>query len=112
MAALPRLRIGERAEGTHVSRTHLGSHDTMVRTILPAFALAALASSAALADQVISVPPFSSIELHGGGEATLRHGNRQRVVLVKGVPKIAQTEVTGDGKFLLSPCRDTCWGNH
>jgi hypothetical protein len=84
----------------------------MIKTILPALALAALTPSMALAGQVISVPQFKTIELHGGGIATLRHGDRQRVVLIKGDPKIAQIEVTGDGKFLLSPCRDTCWGNH
>jgi hypothetical protein len=84
----------------------------MIRTILPVLALAALAPSAALAAQTINVPRFKSIELHGGGEATLRHGDRQRVVLIKGDPKIAQIEVVGDGKLVLSPCRDWCWGNH
>jgi len=79
----------------------------MIRTILPALALAALVPSAALAAQTISVPPFRSIELYGGGEATLRHGDRQRVVLIKGDPKIAQIEVKGGGKLVLSPCRDT-----
>jgi hypothetical protein len=84
----------------------------MIRTILPALALAALVPSVALAGQVIRVPPFKSVELHGGGNATLRHGDRQRVVLIKGDPEIAQIEVTGDGKLVLSPCRNRCWGNH
>lgn len=83
----------------------------MIKTILPALAVVALVPSAALADQVINVPPFRSIELHGGGEATLRHGEQQRVVLIQGDAKIAQIEVTGDGKLVLSPCRDTCWNN-
>lgn len=87
----------------------------MIRTLLPAFALATLLSSTALADQVIGVPPFRSIELHGGGEATLRHGDRQRVVLIKGDPSIAEIRVTGDGKLILSPCdsdKHWCWGDH
>ncbi|HUJ47111.1 MAG TPA: DUF2807 domain-containing protein [Rhizomicrobium sp.] len=84
----------------------------MLKTILPALALAAIVPSAASADQVINVPPFKSIELHGGGEATLRHGDRQRVVMIKGDPKIAQIEVKGDGQLVLSPCKDWCWGNH
>jgi hypothetical protein len=84
----------------------------MIRTILPALALAALAPSVALAGQDIKVPPFKSIELHGGGEATLRHGDRQRVVLIKGDPAIAEIQVVGDGRLMLSPCRETCWGNH
>jgi hypothetical protein len=84
----------------------------MIKTILPALALAALVPSVALAGQVISVPQFKSIELHGGGIATLRHGDRQRVVLIKGDPSIAEIEVKGDGKLMLSPCRYTCWGDH
>ena len=87
----------------------------MIRTILPALVLASLVSSAALADQAISVPPFKSIELHGGGVALLRHGDRQRVVLIKGDPKIAQIEVTRDGTLKLSSCdsdKNWCWGRH
>jgi hypothetical protein len=84
----------------------------MIRTILPALAIAALAPYAALAGQDIKVPPFKSIELHGGGQAILRHGDRQRVVLIKGDPAIAEIQVVGDGKLVLSPCRNTCWGNH
>jgi hypothetical protein len=85
----------------------------MIRIVLPAFALAALLPSAAMADQVINVPPFRSIELHGGGEATLRHGDRQRVVLIKGDPAIAEIRVSRDGTLVLSPCKDDdhwCWG--
>src|SRR3954464_6621799 len=87
----------------------------MIRTILPALALASLAPSAALAGQVIKVPPFKSIELHGGGNATLRHGDRQRVVLIKGDSAIAEIKVVGNGKLLLSPCdsdKNWCWGRH
>ncbi|MBV9572352.1 MAG: DUF2807 domain-containing protein [Alphaproteobacteria bacterium] len=90
----------------------------MIKTILPALALPALAfaaaaaPSAALAGQVINVPHFNSIALHGGGEATLRYGDRQRVVLIKGDPAIAEIRVKDDGMLLLSPCRHTCWGNH
>ncbi len=84
----------------------------MIKTILAAFTLAVAAPAGALAAQTISVPPFKSIELHGGGQATFRHGDRQRVVLIKGDPAIAEIRVTGDGKLVLSPCRDMCWGNH
>ena len=87
----------------------------MIRAILPAFALAALLPSAALAEQVIHVPPFRSIELHGGGNATLRHGDRQRVLLIKGDPSVAEIRVTRDGNLVLSPCDSDhhwCWGRH
>jgi hypothetical protein len=84
----------------------------MIKTMLPALALAAIAPTAALADQTINVPPFKTIELHGGGQAILRHGDRQRVVMTKGDLSIAEITVVGDGKLVLSPCKDWCWGNH
>jgi len=84
----------------------------MTRTILPALMLALLVPAAAQAGQVIKVPAFKTIEVHGGGQAVLRHGNSQRVVLLKGDPKVAQIEVTGDGKLVLSPCKNFCWGSH
>lgn len=83
----------------------------MFKSVLPVLALAAIAPTAALADQVINVPPFRSIEVHGGGEATLRHGARQRVVMIKGDLSVAQIKVV-DGKLILSPCKDWCWGDH
>ncbi|HEY4116176.1 MAG TPA: DUF2807 domain-containing protein [Rhizomicrobium sp.] len=83
----------------------------MLKSILPALALIVAAPTAALADQVIHVPPFRTVEVHGGGHATLRHGDRQRVVLIKGDPSIADIRVTGDGTLVLSPCKDWCWGN-
>ena len=87
----------------------------MIRTLLPALALAASAPSAAQAEQAINVPPFKSIELHGGGNAILRHGDRQRVVLITGDPSVAEVRVVGDGKLVLSPCDSDhhwCWGWH
>lgn len=84
----------------------------IVKSILPAFATAVMAPVMALAAQTINVPPFKTIELHGGGQAVLRHGDRQQVVLIKGDPKIAEIRVVGDGKLVLSPCRDWCWGSH
>lgn len=82
----------------------------MLKILLPALAIAAV-PAAAMADQVIKVPPFRSIEVHGGGEATLRHGDRQRVVMIKGDLSVAEIKVV-DGKLMLSPCKDWCWGEH
>jgi Putative auto-transporter adhesin, head GIN domain len=86
----------------------------MMKAILPALALAVLVPAAARAGQVMNVPPFKSIEVHGGAHATLRHGEVQRVVLIKGDADIAEIRVTADGRLMLSPCKDedTCWGHH
>lgn len=75
------------------------------KTILPALAAAALLASSAQAAEVFKVPSFKSIELHGGGHAILRHGDTQRVTLLKGSPKIARIEVENDGTLNLSPCK-------
>jgi hypothetical protein len=87
----------------------------MIKAVLPALALAVFPSAAALAAQTIAVAPFKSLELHGGVVATLRHGDRQRVELIKGDPAIAEIKVAGDGKLMLSPCdsdKNWCWGRH
>ena len=75
------------------------------KTILPAIAAATLLASAAQAAEIVTVPPFKSIELHGGGHAILRHGDSQRVTLIKGDPKIARIEVDRHGTLDLSPCK-------
>jgi len=66
----------------------------------------------ALAAETIAVAPFKTIEVHGGGHVVLRHGDTQRVTLLKGDRKIAEIRVDGDGALLLSPCSGMCWGNH
>lgn len=84
----------------------------MPRPILPALILAAVLPAAAEAGQTIPVPAFKTVEVHGGGHAVLRHGSVQRVVLLKGDPKIAEIRVTPEGELLLAPCKDWCWGEH
>lgn len=88
------------------------------RTVLAALAVAApatlfaSAASTAFASETISVPPFKAIAVHGGGQVTLRHGDAQRVTLVKGDRNVAEIRVTGDGTLVLSPCKGFCWGDH
>lgn len=77
-----------------------------------AIAVPATVSAPARAAETIAVKPFKTIEVHGGGEVILRHGDTQRVTLLEGDPKIAEIRVVGDGRLELSPCRRTCWGDH
>jgi hypothetical protein len=78
-----------------------------LKTLFPAVAATALLATSAHAEQTIKVPAFRAIELHGGGEAILRHGDTQRVILIKGDPNIVRIEVHGDGVLDLSPCKLT-----
>jgi hypothetical protein len=80
-------------------------------SIFPALVLAAISPAAAHAGEIVKLPPFKTIEVHGGGHAILRHGDAQRVELLKGDPKIAEIQVSG-GNLMLSPCKDWCWGDH
>lgn len=84
----------------------------MMKPILPALAMTALVPAAAFASQTIEVPAFRAVEVHGGGHAILRHGDTQRVTLIKGDPNVAEIRVNRDGTLLLSPCKDMCWGHH
>lgn len=83
-------------------------------SVLAALIVAAPAAlcAPAFAAETISVAPFKAIELHGGGHAILRHGDTQRVTLIKGDRKVARIEVDGDGTLNLSPCSGMCWGNY
>ncbi|HYJ52359.1 MAG TPA: DUF2807 domain-containing protein [Allosphingosinicella sp.] len=79
-------------------------------------ALAALAASAspAAAQEVVSVPHFSHIELHGGGEVVLRHGPVQRVTIVRGSSEFTRIRVTahnarqGADRLVIDACNARC----
>lgn len=73
------------------------------------FALVTMPASAA---DVISVPPFKAIALHGGGHVTIHHGNTQRVTMIEGDRNVAKFKVDSDGTLNLSPCEGVCWGSH
>jgi hypothetical protein len=66
--------------------------------------LAASAGVAASAATVVPVPPFTGIELHGGGHVVLKYGATQRVVILKGDPSITSITVKHGGSLVISPC--------
>jgi hypothetical protein len=87
--------------------------------LLSLFAAAALVAApiaaapvAAAAQTVVPVDKFTAVELHGGGNITIRQGPVQRVTLVRGDPDRARFHVSG-GKLVMSPCDGWCFGpNH
>jgi hypothetical protein len=71
----------------------------------PLLATAALALAApASAATVIPVAHFNALELHGGGEVTLKYGPVQRVTLIAGDTKYSVIEVK-NGRLEVTPCR-------
>lgn len=72
---------------------------------------AALLGGAAFAGTDVKVPPFSGIDVHGGGDVKLVYGPVQRVTVIKADMKVARIEVKGN-TLDLSPCEGVCWGDH
>jgi hypothetical protein len=83
----------------------------MIRSRLALAALVSLpilAAGPALAGTDVPLPPFSGIELHGGGNVILRHGPVQRVTILKGDTKHSKLEVKG-GTLDIGGCLSN-WG--
>ena len=71
-------------------------------------ALALAGATPALAQQVVPVSPFDSIELEGGGNVVVKSGDVQSVKLVQG--SLAYTHFTVDGqrKLRIDACNSNC----
>ncbi len=70
-----------------------------------------LLTGASFAGSDVKLPPFSAIDVHGGGEVKLSYGPVQRVTIIKGDTKVALV-VVKDQTLELSPCSGVCWGSH
>lgn len=80
----------------------------MIRSVALA-AAALLLSSAAFAGTDLTFPTFTGIAVHGGGHVVLRHGNVQRVTVIKGDLSKINLHITGN-VLEISPCKTWCWG--
>lgn len=83
-----------------------------------ALALLAVAAPApAVAETVVPVPRFNSVQLRGGGEVRLRHGPVQRVIIVRGSTAHTDIRLRNDGgrrsdTLAIDACNDTCPRNY
>ena len=81
----------------------------MVRSILPLFTAAFLASAPALAAEPIPVAPFRSVELTAGGDVTIVPGPVQRVTLLNGSTALTSFRVRRDGQLeIRTSCNERC----
>jgi len=69
---------------------------------------AAMLPSAAFSASAVSIGPFRSVELRGGGHVILRHGAVQRVTLLEGSTQFTKFHVNGDGQLVIHTCDDNC----
>lgn len=85
-----------------------------MRSILRFSAVAFAAASFALiampasADEVVSVAPFKSVSLHGGGKVTLRHGDVQRVTITRDTKRYADIHTSPDNELVIDVCKHEC----
>ena len=80
-----------------------------MRNLRTATAFAMLLAAAPAAAQIpVSVPPFHSIELQGGGRVIVRHGAEQRVMIVRGDPEMSRFTVDRDGQLEIDACLRSC----
>lgn len=79
-----------------------------MRSLLPFFTAALLASAPALASEFVPVPPFNSIQLRGGGVVSVVPGPVQRVTILEGSSQVTRMEVEPSGRLRIDTCNDRC----
>jgi hypothetical protein len=84
----------------------------MVRSTLPLFAFALLASAPALVAQPVAVPQFRSVELHGGGTVLVAPGAAETVTIVQGSTQFTRMYVDNEGKLIIDACNEQCPRNY
>ncbi|HEY4940918.1 MAG TPA: DUF2807 domain-containing protein [Rhizomicrobium sp.] len=72
-----------------------------------AMAALLLAAGGASAATVVPLAPFKGVGLHGGGDVVLKHGDVQRVTLLKGSTQYTSFTVK-DGSLEIDACNDSC----
>ena len=83
-----------------------------MRSMIPLFAFAFAASAPVIAAEYVSVPSFRAVELHGGGEVTLKSGPAQRVTILEGSSQVTRIYVGRDGDLQIDACNRRCPPNY
>jgi hypothetical protein len=76
--------------------------------MLPLLASAIALSAPALAAESLSVQPFRSIELRGGGNVVVRQAPVQRVAIVSGSTRFTDIRVDPNGRLRIDACNARC----
>jgi hypothetical protein len=64
--------------------------------------------AAVVAQEVVPLMPFGSVELRDGGKAILHHGQPQRVTLVKGSLDYTRVTIADGGRLVIDRCKSEC----
>lgn len=76
-----------------------------MKSMLVAAAALALLALPASAAEVVKLPHFDGIGVHGGGHVILRTGPVQKVTVLKGSTQVSRVEVNDSGGLEISPCK-------
>ena len=80
----------------------------LIARFLLASVVVVLFTSPIVAQKIVPLAPFSSVELHDGGHAILRHGPLQRVTLLNGSLDYTSVTVADGGRLLIDSCAMHC----
>lgn len=80
----------------------------MIRSTLPLFSAALLASAPAIAAEVVPVAPFNSVELRGGGNVVIVPGPTERVTIVEGSSRYTRFRMERRGQLKIDTCNNDC----
>ena len=80
----------------------------MIRTIVPLFAMALVASVPALAGELVPVPHFEGVGLEGGGSVTIVPGPVQKVTILEGSSRFTHIYVEHGGSLRIDTCNRDC----
>lgn len=83
-----------------------------MRSLVPFFTAAIVASAPALAAEPVAVPAFRAIELHGGGIVMITPAPVQRVTLLEGSTQFTRVRVDREGKLEIHACNERCPHNY
>lgn len=80
----------------------------MKRLSLLCTALTLVGATPVVAQQLVPVGHFDSVELEGGGHVIVRSGDVQQVRLVQGSLAYTHFTVNGEGKLRIDACNNDC----
>jgi hypothetical protein len=83
----------------------------MIRSIVPLFAFAFVASAPALAAELVPVPQFQSVQLRGGGSVVVVPGPVERVAVTEGTTRFTRFQVRR-GQLVIDTCNSDCPHNY
>ena len=78
------------------------------RLLSIAVLLAMAVVSSGGAPAVIPVGPFRAVELHGGGNVIVRHGQTQRVTILMGDSRYTRVRVASGQRLVIEKCKPGC----